>query len=117
MSTLDAPTAPQFVHDCDRCRFYGHLLGQDVYVCPDGALGPSLVARHGDDGPAYGSSPLSLFLDQLTSNGWISGTANGEPWRLRFRDYLVSPHAIPCHRAWLVVVGLLLAEEKALAPP
>jgi hypothetical protein len=50
---------PHFKHDCDHCEFWGHWFGHDVYYC-----GGSIVARWGDDGPDYASSPLSVLVTE-----------------------------------------------------
>lgn len=72
---------PQFVHDCDRCKFLGNnvmvisyvdetkneLVPCDIYICPDadGKISrmSSFIARHGDDGPAYSSSNVATLAD------------------------------------------------------
>jgi len=48
---------PRFQHDCDKCIFLGHFNEHDVYFCPK-SNGGSLLARYGDDGPDYASSPV-----------------------------------------------------------
>lgn len=62
---------PAFTHDCDHCKFIGHLLDHDIYVCPQSGY-PTIVARFGSDGPEYTSGrrlPLSpgvtLLGDEL----------------------------------------------------
>lgn len=51
---------PMFVHDCDCCKHLGTVLvaGEyyDLYAHPNGSLGPTLMARWGDNGPDYTSS-------------------------------------------------------------
>lgn len=46
---------PRFRHDCDRCQSLGQYGPHDLYVCPGGVLGQTLLARYGDDGPEYAS--------------------------------------------------------------
>jgi len=48
---------PLFLHDCPRCRHIGSTNALDIYVC-----NPTIVARHGDDGPAYRSWPDKAFI-------------------------------------------------------
>jgi hypothetical protein len=50
------PAAPRYPHDCTSCRYLGHVLAFDLYVCPQGGL-PTVVARYGAEGPAYASGP------------------------------------------------------------
>lgn len=55
---------PRFKHDCDRCRFVGHLSIQDtggtgdVYVCPSERIEPTILVRYSDDPPDYSSMAL-----------------------------------------------------------
>lgn len=59
---------PQFQHDCDKCLFLGHYDGFDVYICIASNNGDgSIIARHGDDGPDYASTPIKL-LERILSN-------------------------------------------------
>jgi len=55
---------PRFTHDCDSCRFLGIVDindgRHDIYVCETSLLGPTLIARFGNDGPEYCSAPYSL---------------------------------------------------------
>lgn len=64
MSTL---TKPKYQHDCKACEFLGQVIQEghtfDLYFCPTGGLiGPTLVYRHGDDGPEYGSTPPNTMV-------------------------------------------------------
>ncbi len=29
---------PQYEHDCEHCKFLVHIMGYDLYVCPDGDI-------------------------------------------------------------------------------
>ena len=69
---------PRFEHDCDACwlvgsvTYAGVIAGQDetpcdVYVCPQGGM-PTVVIRHGDDGPDYWSG-ASLADDRDNPDG------------------------------------------------
>lgn len=57
---------PVHTHDCDDCRFLGTFQAPtgcplDFYLCPHG---DEVICRHGSDGPAYRSLPLSMgFAD------------------------------------------------------
>lgn len=55
---------PHFEHDCATCVFLGHYSGRghnpqgaempmDLYVCRQGGIFPTIVARTGNDGPDY----------------------------------------------------------------
>lgn len=51
---------PKFTHDCDKCQFLGTEHGHDLYICASRmikGLGPSIIARFGNDGPQYASVP------------------------------------------------------------
>lgn len=89
---------PEFTHDCDRCEFYGHFLGMDIYVCPGGG---SIIARYGNDGPEYNSMPLSMFRRMLTENGLI----RGDDFSLLFQEYIFSHYAPEYYRAWLLALS------------
>lgn len=55
---------PKFTHDCEACKFHGHMQGHDVYTCRD-----SFVLRYGDDGPEYQSLPKVMVPQVITNNG------------------------------------------------
>ena len=64
---------PTFTHDCDKCRFLGTIPSAnhgtvDLYVCTNDAdpLGPSLIARFGDEGPDYASQPEKIVRQAKT---------------------------------------------------
>jgi hypothetical protein len=66
-------TQPRFSHDCAKCQFLGIVCDQDLYIC--GArvipgLGPSVVARFGNDGPDYTSMPWWL-IEQEAEKGLV----------------------------------------------
>lgn len=59
---------PVFEHDCDDCTFIGHVLGHDLWICPQGGVMPTLLARWGNDGPEYQTMAPDIVLggaDQL----------------------------------------------------
>ena len=43
---------PLYIHDCDGCKFMGHVMNHDLYYCP--APG-EIVMRRSSDGPDYRS--------------------------------------------------------------
>jgi hypothetical protein len=55
---------PKFTHDCDKCQFLGTEQGCDLYICASRmikGLGPSIIARFGNDGPQYASVPWGVI--------------------------------------------------------
>lgn len=56
--------APLYTHDCDGCKFLGALVKHgfryDLWYCARCDEG-SLIARFGDDGPSYASSPIAIL--------------------------------------------------------
>ena len=66
---------PNYKHDCDACRFLGSVTGPnprlamenpplvtlDLWFCERAELGGSVIARYGNDGPNYNSSPIKLL--------------------------------------------------------
>ena len=94
---------PKHTHDCERCTFLGHFCDHDVYICQDsGGIGPSIIARFGDDGPEYASTPLRIFQRQINENSRIGGN----DWSMPFRDYLFSDKVIPYHKAWMLALAV-----------
>lgn len=63
----------RFDHDCDRCRYLGEFRADsaeglwDLYYCPHGLLGGSIIARYSSSGPDYVSMPLKLFLNNAAA--------------------------------------------------
>jgi|GEM_PF-3244897 len=46
--------SPFWEHDCDECILLGQVNEVDLYFCRQNFLGrPTLIARHGSDGPSY----------------------------------------------------------------
>lgn len=62
---------PKFTHDCHECFPLGTIQDDthdlyDLYVCAKAGyaktMGPSLIARYGNEGSEYLSHPWSLFM-------------------------------------------------------
>ena len=54
---------PRYTHDCDACRFLYQDGDMDIYWCMSSTFGGgSVIARMGNDGPDYTSSPVSVVL-------------------------------------------------------
>lgn len=43
----------RFTHDCECCKFLGHRIDHDWYVCGTGTELPTLIARRSNAGPDY----------------------------------------------------------------
>lgn len=93
----------KFEHDCNRCDFIAHMQGMDIHICPGGALGPTLIARHSSDGSDYSSIELAIFQRLIRDNGTIGSSVAGD---MSFRDYLMSDKCSPQHKAWLIALQM-----------
>ena len=51
---------PQHKHDCDQCVYLAHIDDYDVYHCKKLGIMPTIIARYGDNGPQYASTPESI---------------------------------------------------------
>lgn len=54
--------APQFTHDCSRCKQLGTVGKYDLYFCAQTGDWPTVIARYGNAGPEYASGLGSRFL-------------------------------------------------------
>ena len=58
---------PFFTHDCPACQYLGSTRDPrgvyDWYACTQTACAESVVARFGDDGPAYWSMARAMAQD------------------------------------------------------
>lgn len=58
-----AEATPLYTHDCEGCTYLGQFDASeeqgwgmvDLYICAQGGLGYTVIARYGNDGPQYGS--------------------------------------------------------------
>lgn len=62
---MTAELGPRYQHDCDTCRFLGPEGSADLYFCPGGLLGGSLIARYGNCGREYASMAAKLVEDNI----------------------------------------------------
>lgn len=95
-SQLDAP---RFAHDCGSCAYLGHYGAEDLYVCgPPG----SLIARNGDDGPEYLSTPIEdMYLypqlheafERACARGIVESTARERVFAALFAPLGEDAHA------------------------
>lgn len=58
---------PKFRHDCKECIHLGEFQGQDLYVCYQDCLGPTVIARHGNKPWEYQSG--ICFADTIPALG------------------------------------------------
>ena len=90
--------APKFSHDCGKCKFLGHFLGFDVYVCV-GQTSTSIIARDGNEPSEYASMPLDMFKDMVKRNVDI-GQSNGPT--MKFQQYVLDGGY---HTAWVLALA------------
>jgi hypothetical protein len=91
-------TSPKYQHDCNACKFLGHYVGYDVYICPSN---PSIIARFSDDGPDYVSMDLNEFQSLIRENKPIGfGDGKSAP----FQTYVMSG-ACRYFQAWLFALA------------
>ena len=106
---------PKFQHDCSNCEYLGTFFDLDVYLCRSrsaNVLGGSLIARHGDDGPDYASTPICVLLDQFENPEHRIGLGVGGP-SMPMQDYLFSEHVhkTPYYKAWLLALALMPVKQ------
>jgi hypothetical protein len=56
---------PQYDHDCDRCKFLGHVLGNDLYWCE--GSDETIIQRHSSKDSDY-SSGLPFGSENFFNN-------------------------------------------------
>jgi len=102
---------PKFQHDCTHCEFLGHYFGHDVYLCrhSENSIGPTIIARHGDQGHQYASTPLKIYRDTLT--GSIEDRTVSPPQSQLYADWLFAERGSPAERAWLMALAKLKIDE------
>lgn len=56
---------PNYLHDCTKCLYMGTTGGHEIidWYMHDNSfpLGPTIIARYGDDGAAYSSYPSAIL--------------------------------------------------------
>lgn len=90
---------PKFKHDCDRCKFLGHVYGCDMYSCP-AELGTVLV-RYGNDGPEYSSCILSVMKNVMKGNISVAGQS------MTYAEFIESEYASNANRAMVYAIALM----------
>lgn len=92
-------TAARFTHDCDSCVFVGQHGDHDVWFCPR-CDGGSLIARYGNEGSEYASTPLFCLRPEhiafLKKNPDYSA---GQTWLWALEQPEVKPHAVAAQEA------------------
>ena len=64
----DVPeVSPRYEHGCPACLFLGTHDHDDLYVCKPEVGGPSVLARHSDEGHDYSSSLVSIVRRDLAT--------------------------------------------------
>jgi len=60
---FDIVRKKRFEHDCSNCIFLGSYKKKDIYFCSGSSIGGgTIVARFGDEGAEYSSTPVSMAL-------------------------------------------------------
>lgn len=97
----------KFDHHCDNCRFLGHFLNHDVYLCDHtpSEIGPSLIARFGDEVDQYCSTLLKIFQNNIKYNHLIRGDWHNQI-TMGYREYLFK-YALDCEKAWLLALAII----------
>lgn len=101
---------PKFQHDCNKCEFLGHYYDHDVYICEREEFPrSSVVARYGDDGPAYASMPSCILRDTLVDPEHRINVTRDDKTIL-YREWLFS-NPLPFVKAMVLALAV-----KALTP-
>lgn len=59
---------PKFQHDSTCCKFLGGLNEHDIYICIGAKpLGPTILARFGNEPPEYASSAHSVLKSVMAA--------------------------------------------------
>jgi len=105
---------PKFEHNCINCKFLGHYLGHDVYLCSlndpqskASGLGTSILARFGDEGPEYASSPLSIFQRLLENN---ENVRDGDVI-MPIQEWIFHTDKCNYHAAWMLALTVQKMKE------
>lgn len=74
-----AELKPIHKHDCNECHFLGSMAygteeELDLYLCPVGILGHSLISRYGNKVSAYTSFPRKELEDSPADQLWPGAT-------------------------------------------
>lgn len=99
---------PEFVHDCDKCRFLGHHFGCDVYVCNEGggdSLAPSIIARHGNEGQEYASGPVRIVMRGIWENGLVVSNLDGKEQEETWESLIARGGQPHYFLAWLTALS------------
>ncbi|MHA2427575.1 MAG: hypothetical protein ACXADB_06095 [Candidatus Hermodarchaeia archaeon] len=109
---------PKFEHNCTGCKFLGHYLGYDVYICSPNdpqskasGLGTSILARFGNDGPDYASSPLSIFQRMVENNENVKDSTVDPPVTMPFQEWVFQTDKCVYHAAWMLALTVQKMKE------
>lgn len=100
---------PKFKHDCDKCKFLGHFLDHDVYICNE--MRTSIIARFGDDPEENASTELKVLKQQITDPDHYVVVSNFE---LPFQEYLFSDYSFRYEKAWVSALAANSSVEECL---
>ena len=73
---------PLFTHDCDKCQPLMSLAGHDLYICDASivpGMGPSVIARYGNEGGDYLSMPWKMLQDHVVQKTLTHVTVKDPP--------------------------------------
>lgn len=64
---------PQYQHDCDKCKFLGHVNDKDLYFCEAGALHKdgTIILRNSSEGYDYHSGLVfsqECYFNEVANN-------------------------------------------------
>lgn len=89
---------PRYLHDYPDCRFWGQAGDRDIWIYDGDFDGPSLIARYGDEGWAYGSCSVSVFKTMLVGKINVDGVS------LPFAEWMLTEEAPGHYRAWAKIL-------------
>jgi hypothetical protein len=67
-----AALKPQYIHDCDACRYLGRSDDEifDLYFCAQSDSSLTVIARFSDEGPDYKSGLCFVEFDAVLSQAY-----------------------------------------------
>lgn len=86
----------RYAHDCKACAYLGRCREFDLYACPSGSMGASLLARYGNDGPQYASTDLATKRRQLRDD--TTGEEKARPLSVAYARLMALEFGRTCLR-------------------
>ena len=96
----------KFTHDSDDCEFLGHFFDHDVYTC-EGSFAQTIIARYGNDGHEYASTPVYMLKSSLEGGCRIT-VGKESPFYL---DWLFSDQGCKSTKAMVTAFALQFLKE------